>query len=153
MKSAHIWRRISPGPGGAVFRSQQWSHSFSRMCLRAGFFCATAGSRRLCSASLSISCGTSCSVVSRRRILATDSEVSRLRAWHFMVLLLKFIMAKKFMSLLAGMAVISGAATLFAQEGAKPAKTGEGTLMIDGKDYPLTDALAYETTINEEDVT
>jgi hypothetical protein len=91
-------------------------------------------------------------VVSRRRILATDSEVSRLRAWHFMVLLLKFIMAKKFMSLLAGMAVISGAATLFAQEGAKPAKTGEGTLMIDGKNYPLTHALAYETTINEEDV-
>jgi hypothetical protein len=69
-----------------------------------------------------------------------------------MVLLLKFIMAKKFIILLAGMAVICGAATLFAQEGAKPAKTGEGTLMIDGKNYPLTHALAYETTINEEDV-
>lgn len=63
-----------------------------------------------------------------------------------------FIMAKKFMSLLAAMAVIGGAATLFAQEGAKPAKTGEGTLMIDGKNYPLTHALAYETTINEEEV-
>jgi hypothetical protein len=61
-------------------------------------------------------------------------------------------MAKKFMSLLAGMAVIGGAATLFAQQGAKPAKTGEGTLMVEGKNYPLTHALAYETTINEEDV-
>jgi hypothetical protein len=61
-------------------------------------------------------------------------------------------MAKKFMTLLAGMAVIGGAATLFAQEGAKPAKTGEGTLMIDGKNYPLTHALAYETTINDEEL-
>ncbi|HEY2918311.1 MAG TPA: hypothetical protein VGK77_04865 [Candidatus Binatia bacterium] len=60
--------------------------------------------------------------------------------------------SKKFISLLAGMAVIAGAATLFAQEGAKPAKTGEGTLMIEGKNYPLTHALAYETTINEEEV-
>ena len=41
-------------------------------------------------------------------------------------------MAKKFMSLLAGMAVIGGAATLFAQEGAKPAKAAEGTLMVRG---------------------
>jgi hypothetical protein len=53
------------------------------------------------------------------------------------------------MSLLAGMAVIAGAATLFAQEGAKPA---EGTLMLQDKNYPLTHALAYETTINEEEV-
>jgi hypothetical protein len=36
-----------------------------------------------------------------------------------------FIMAKKFMSLLAALAVIGGAAPLFAQEGAKPA-FGEG---------------------------
>jgi len=63
-----------------------------------------------------------------------------------------FIMVKKFMSLLAGMAVIGGAVTLFAQEGAKPAKAGEGTLMVDGKNYPLTHALAYETTINEEEL-
>jgi len=85
--------------------------------------------------------------------------VKRLRAWHFIVLLLKclrpaaalidppaakeaFIMAKKFMSLVAGMAVIGGAATLFAQ-GAKPAKAAEGTLMVDGKNYPLTHALAF----------
>lgn len=61
-------------------------------------------------------------------------------------------MAKKFINLLAAMAVIGGAATLFAQEGAKPAKAGEGTLMIDGKNYPLTHALAYETTMNEEDL-
>jgi hypothetical protein len=61
-------------------------------------------------------------------------------------------MAKKFMGLLAGMAVIGGAATLFAQEGAKPAQAAEGTLMVGGKNYPLTHALAYETTINEEEV-
>jgi len=52
-------------------------------------------------------------------------------------------MAKKFISLLAGMAVIGGAATLFAQQEAYPAKAAEGTLMIDGKNYPLTHALAY----------
>jgi uncharacterized PurR-regulated membrane protein YhhQ (DUF165 family) len=64
--------------------------------------------------------------------LATDSEASRLRAWHFIVLLLKspaqktLIMAKKFMNRLARIAVISGAATLFAQQGPKPPKAGEG---------------------------
>jgi len=78
--------------------------------------------------------------------------VSRLGAWHFIVLLLKFIMAKKFIGLLAGMAVIGGTATLFAQEGAKSAKTAEGTLMVGGKNYPLTHALAYETTINDEEL-
>ena len=35
-------------------------------------------------------------------------------------------MAKKFMALLTALAVIAGAATLFAQEGAKPAKAGRG---------------------------
>jgi hypothetical protein len=55
------------------------------------------------------------------------------------------------MSLLAGMAVIGGAATLFAQGGPKPAKA-EGMLMLQDKNYPLTHALAYETTINEEEV-
>src|SRR6266702_3647371 len=58
-------------------------------------------------------------------------------------------MAKKFKSLLAGLAVIGGAATLFAQGGPKPA---EGMLMLEDKNYPLTHALAYETTINEEEV-
>jgi hypothetical protein len=63
-----------------------------------------------------------------------------------------FIMAKKFISLLAALAVIGGAVTLFAQEAAKAAKAAEGTLMVDGKNYPLTHALAYETTINDEEV-
>src|SRR6266581_237370 len=61
-------------------------------------------------------------------------------------------MIKKFMRLLTALALIAGAATLFAQEGAKPAKAAEGTLMLQGKNYPLTHALAYETTINEEEV-
>ena len=60
-------------------------------------------------------------------------------------------MSKKFISLLAAMAVIGGAATLFAQEGAKPAKAGEGTVMLEDKNYTLTHALAYETTVNGED--
>ena len=55
-------------------------------------------------------------------------------------------MAKKFVSWLAAMAVIGGGATLFAQGGAKP---GEGTLMVQDKNYPLTHALAYETTMDE----
>src|SRR6266566_6711351 len=61
-------------------------------------------------------------------------------------------MAKKFVSVLAGIAFIGGAAMLFAQEETKPAKAAEGTLMLQGKNYPLTHALAYETTINEEEV-
>ncbi len=59
-------------------------------------------------------------------------------------------MAKKFMNLLAATAVICGVATLFAQE--KVAKAGEGTLMVQNKNYPLTHALAYETTINDAEV-
>jgi hypothetical protein len=58
-------------------------------------------------------------------------------------------MAKKFVSCLAAMVVIGGAATLFAQGGAKP---GEGTLMLQDKNYSLSHALAYETTVNGEDV-
>jgi hypothetical protein len=50
------------------------------------------------------------------------------------------------------MAVIAGAAMVFAQEGAKPAKAAEGTLMLQGKDYPLTHALGYKTTVNNEEV-
>ena len=52
-----------------------------------------------------------------------------------------FIMAKKFMGLLAAMAVIGGGATLFAQEGAKPAKVGEGTLTVEGQEL-FSDARA-----------
>ena len=54
------------------------------------------------------------------------------------------------MSLLAAMAVT--AVTLFAQEGVKPMKAAEGTLMLENKNYPLTHALAYETTINDAEV-
>src|SRR6266478_5363591 len=61
-------------------------------------------------------------------------------------------MAKKFMGLLAPLVVIGSTATLFAQEGAKPAKAAEGTLMLQGKNYPLAHALAYETTVNDEEV-
>jgi hypothetical protein len=61
-------------------------------------------------------------------------------------------MPKKFKSLLAEITVIGGAAMLFAQEATKPAKAGEGTLMVDGKNYPMTHALAYEITINEEEL-
>jgi hypothetical protein len=90
----------------------------------------------------------------------------RLRAWHFIVLLLKclrpaaglmdppraqeaFIMAKKFMGLLAGMAVIVGATTLFAQE--RMSKPAVGTLMLEKKTYQLKQALAYQTTIDNEE--
>jgi hypothetical protein len=61
-------------------------------------------------------------------------------------------MAKKFISLLAGMAFTGGAVTLFAQEGPTPLKAGAGTLMLQDKNYSLTHALAYETTINGEEV-
>src|SRR5437899_2425452 len=61
-------------------------------------------------------------------------------------------MTTKLIGLVAGIAVIGGLATLFAQDGAKPAKAAEGTLMVDGKKYPLTHALMYETTINEEEL-
>lgn len=57
-------------------------------------------------------------------------------------------MVKKFVGLLAAMAVIGGGTTLFAQAGAK---AGEGTLMLQDKNYSLSHALAYETTINGEE--
>jgi hypothetical protein len=50
------------------------------------------------------------------------------------------------------MAVIGGAATLFAEEGAKPGNVGEGTVVVKGKNYPLKNAVAYETTIDGEEV-
>ncbi|HYJ04665.1 MAG TPA: hypothetical protein VEX43_06000 [Chthoniobacterales bacterium] len=57
-------------------------------------------------------------------------------------------MIKKFVSLLAAMAVVGGGAALWAQAGAK---AGEGTLMLEDKNYTLSHALAYETTVNGED--
>jgi len=53
-------------------------------------------------------------------------------------------MVEKFMSLLAALIAIGGGAALFAQT-----KSGEGTLMVQDKNYPLTNALAYETTMDE----
>jgi len=62
-----------------------------------------------------------------------------------------FIMAKKLIGLVAGIAVIGSAATLFAQEEIKPANVGEGRLMVNGKNYPLKNASAYETTVDGEE--
>jgi hypothetical protein len=60
-------------------------------------------------------------------------------------------MAMKFISVMAGVAVIGGAATLSAEEGTKPGNVGEGTVMVKGKNYPLKNAVAYETTIDGEE--
>ena len=49
------------------------------------------------------------------------------------------------------MAVSGGLASLFAQEGTKPANVGEGTLTLKGKNYPLKNAAAYETTVDGEE--
>ena len=56
-------------------------------------------------------------------------------------------MTKKFMCLIAIVSAMS-AVTLFAQEAT--IKAGEGTLMLDKKNYPLKHAIAYETTIDDE---
>jgi hypothetical protein len=53
-------------------------------------------------------------------------------------------MAKTFVSLLV--TAVIGIATLFAHESGTT-KAGEGTLMVQDKNYPLTHALAYETTM------
>src|SRR5947208_13920183 len=42
-----------------------------------------------------------------------------------------------------------GAVTLLAEEGTT--KPGEGTLMLKGKNYPLKNAVAYETTTEGEE--
>jgi hypothetical protein len=60
--------------------------------------------------------------------------------------LIRAHMVKKFISALAAMVVIGGGATPFAQGGAKPS---EGTLMLQDKNYTLSHALAYETTMDE----
>ena len=57
-------------------------------------------------------------------------------------------MTKKFMCLIAIVSAM-GAITLVAQEGAT--KASEGTLVLEKKNYPLKHALAYETTINDEE--
>jgi hypothetical protein len=60
-------------------------------------------------------------------------------------------MTNKFITFLVGMAVIGSSATLFAQDGTKPANVGEGTVMVKSKSYPLKNAVAYETTIAGEE--
>ncbi len=57
-------------------------------------------------------------------------------------------MTKKFMCLIAIVSAM-GALTLVAQEGTT--KAGAGTLMLEKKNYPLKHALAYETTIDNEE--
>src|SRR5215467_13170581 len=59
-------------------------------------------------------------------------------------------MTNKFICLVA-IAFIAGSVTIFAQGGAKPANVGEGTLMVKGKEYPIKNAAAYETTVDGED--
>jgi hypothetical protein len=56
-------------------------------------------------------------------------------------------MTKKFMCVVATISAM-GSVTLFAEEGTT--KAGEGTLMLEKKNYPLKHALAYETTIDNE---
>ena len=57
-------------------------------------------------------------------------------------------MAKKFIYLGAVVSMM-GAVTLLAQQG--PTKAAEGTLMLDKKTYQLTQAVAFETTIDNEE--
>ena len=57
-------------------------------------------------------------------------------------------MTKKFIYFLIAAASVIGAVPLFAQEGAAAAA---GTLTLDKKTYTLKRALAYETTIDDED--
>jgi hypothetical protein len=56
----------------------------------------------------------------------------------------------KFISVVTAI-VIGGSATLFAEGGVKP-NVGEGTWMVRGKSYAFKHAVAYETTIDDEEV-
>jgi hypothetical protein len=55
-------------------------------------------------------------------------------------------MPKKFMNLLVTAIAVGGAMTLVAEE-----KAGEGTMMVQDKSYPLKHAVAYETTMGEDE--
>ena len=59
-------------------------------------------------------------------------------------------MTKKFIGLLAAAAAIGGITTLFAEEPGT-AKAGEGTLMLQDKNFTLSHAVAYETTVNDKE--
>lgn len=58
------------------------------------------------------------------------------------------LMKEKFVGLFVAIVGMSGAATMLAQEAAK---AGDGTLMLQDKNYTLSNALAYETTVNGEE--
>jgi hypothetical protein len=60
-------------------------------------------------------------------------------------------MTNKLITFLVVMAISCGSTTLFGQDGTKPANVGEGTVMVKGKNYPLKNAVAYETTIDGEE--
>jgi len=62
----------------------------------------------------------------------------------------QLFMAKRLICLVV-IALIAGSTTIFAQGGPKPANVGEGTVRIKGKDYPLKNAAAYETTVDGEE--
>jgi hypothetical protein len=63
--------------------------------------------------------------------------------------LIGYLMIKRFVGLLAAVALIGGGTTLLAQA---EAKAGEGTLTLEDKNYTLSHAFAYETTVNGEDM-
>jgi hypothetical protein len=60
-------------------------------------------------------------------------------------------MTNKLITFLVVMAISCGSTTLFGQDGTKPANVGDGTVMVKGKNYPLKNAVAYETTIDGEE--
>jgi hypothetical protein len=60
-------------------------------------------------------------------------------------------MTNKFKTLVTQVAVIISLASLFAQGGGESVNVGEGTLMIKGKNYPLKNVAAYETTVDGEE--
>jgi hypothetical protein len=63
----------------------------------------------------------------------------------------KFIMNKDLIRTISAIGVIGSAVALFAQEGAKPTNVGEGIVMVKSKNYPLKNAVAYETTVDGEE--
>ena len=86
-----------------------------------------------------------------RRMIAWQFVISLLRCRHsirFQPQLEKLFMTRRIICFLIAAAGVIGAVPLFAQEGAAAAA---GTLTLDKKTYTLKRALAYETTIDDED--
>ena len=84
------------------------------------------------------------------RIIGVAPSGRRTAPWLQRVRIHK-VASNKFISALTAIAVIGSSATLFAQEGTKPANVGEGIVMVKGKNYPLKNAAAYETTVDGEE--